>query len=163
MDTENGKNEKKYRDFYGKLREKINRWGKNGRLERKSGKWTDHFLQYLLVLPDLVHLLIRLFADRGVPALVKSYILAVFVYLISPIDLIPDFIPVLGFVDDLLVAVVVLNKIINSANDELLGKISSYWAGEDDVFVKVKEITALLNALSAQLPKALYNFLSRQK
>ncbi len=161
-DYERGDREKakKYNGFYLRLRRKINTWAQGGKLRKKSGKWTDHFLQYLLVLPDLVHLMIKLFTDRDVPKPVKGYLLVGFAYLISPIDIIPDFIPVAGFVDDLVVMVVVLNKIINSANAELLKKIETYWAGEDDVFQKIKEITALINGISAQIPKSLYNFMS---
>ena len=45
----------------------------------------------------------RLFRDPGVPRPAKAVLPAVLVYLASPIDLIPDFIPVLGQLDDLLV------------------------------------------------------------
>ncbi len=151
--------EKKYNDFYGKLRVRINKWATEGRLGKKTGRWTDHFLQYLLVLPDMVHLMIKLFFDRTVPAPIKGYILVAFAYLISPIDIIPDFIPVAGFVDDLLVLAVILNKIINASDEELLEKIRNLWAGEDDVFLKVKEIVNLLNDLSSQVPKAVYKFM----
>jgi uncharacterized membrane protein YkvA (DUF1232 family) len=153
------KKEKKYNDFYGKLRAKINKWATEGRLSKKSGRWTDHFLQYLLVLPDMVHLMIKLLFDRTVPAPIKGYILVAFAYLVSPIDIIPDFIPVAGFVDDLLIMAVILNKIINASDEELLEKIRNLWAGEDDVFMKVKEIVNLLNDLSSQVPKAVYKFM----
>lgn len=45
----------------------------------------------------------RLFRDPGVPAAAKAVMPGVLVYLASPIDIIPDFIPVLGQLDDLLV------------------------------------------------------------
>ncbi len=45
----------------------------------------------------------RMFHDPGVPALAKAVMPGVLVYLASPIDIIPDFIPVLGQLDDLLV------------------------------------------------------------
>lgn len=156
------KKEKEFKDFYQKVREKINRWLRSGKLDEKTGKWTDRFVQYLLIFPDLVYLLIKLFIDRGISTLIKSYILMVFVYLISPIDVIPDFIPVAGFVDDLLVLVIVLNKIINSSDKEVLAKIELYWAGEEDIFSKVKEMIALINELSAQIPKSIYNFMKKK-
>ena len=151
--------EKKYNDFYGKLRARINKWATEGKLDKRSGRWTDFFLQYLLVLPDIVHLMIKLFFDRTVPPPIKGYILVAFAYLVSPIDIIPDFIPAAGFVDDLLVLAIILNKIINTSDQELLEKIGNQWAGEDDVFMKVKEIVNLLNDLSSLVPKALYNFM----
>ncbi len=163
MDHNTKAKEKGYRDFYQQIREKINRWASDGKLLKKKGKWTDKFLQYLLVFPDMVYLTIKLFIDRKVPANVKGYILMLFVYLISPIDILPDFIPVLGFIDDLLVLVIVLNKIINSADKELLARIKSHWVGEDDIFAKVKEIIAVMNDISSQIPKALYSFMKRDK
>lgn len=157
------KKEKKYQDFYQKLREKISKWAKEDKLNKKTGKWTDKFVQYLLILPDVVHLMIKLLVDKEVSPLVKSYILMAFVYLISPIDIIPDFIPVAGFVDDLLVSIIILNKIINKVDTKTLYKIKTYWAGEDDIFVKVKEITSLINDLSSQIPKSILNFMKKKK
>ncbi len=157
------KKEKKYQDFYQKLREKIGKWAKEDKLNKKTGKWTDKFVQYLLILPDIVHLMIKLLVDKEVSPLTKSYILMAFVYLISPIDIIPDFIPVAGFVDDLLVSIIILNKIINTVDTQILYKIKTYWAGEDDIFVKVKEITSLINDLSSQIPKSILNFMKKKK
>lgn len=158
------KNEKKrYGDFYKKLRDKVNKWAKNGHLEKKSGKWTDYLVQYLLILPDMVHLMIKLFADRKVPKHYKGYILVVLAYLISPIDVIPDFIPVAGFIDDLVVMVVMLNKIINAGDEVMLERIKTHWAGKDDVFEKVKEIFAVINSLSAHIPGSLYTFMTGKK
>ncbi len=162
MDKAIEKKEKEVTDFYLKVREKINRWLRKGKLYQKTGKWSDRFVQYLLIFPDLIHLMIKLFVDREISPLIKSYILMVFIYLISPIDVIPDFIPVAGFVDDLLVLIVVLNKIINTADKEVLGKIKLNWAGEDDIFAKVKEIIALTNELSARIPKSIYNFMKKK-
>ena len=58
------KKEQQYSDFYKKLRKKINQWAQDGKLDKKRGKWTDKFLQYLLILPDMVYLMIKLFVDR---------------------------------------------------------------------------------------------------
>lgn len=156
------KKKEDYEDLYIRIRGKVNKWFAGGKLEKRTGRWTDHFLQYLLVLPDLVHLVIKLFFDRAVPNHFKGYLLMGLAYLVSPIDIIPDFIPVAGFVDDLLVQVIILNKIINSADDALLEKIDTYWAGKDDVFDKIKEIIALLNDMSSQVPKSLYNFIKKE-
>jgi uncharacterized membrane protein YkvA (DUF1232 family) len=84
-------------------------------------------------------------------------------YLVSPIDIVPDFIPAAGFIDDLLVMVIFLNKIINTADTKLLDKIKTLWAGEDDVFIKVKEIIAVMNEISSNIPKSIYKFMKRKK
>ncbi len=162
MEPLNETKEKRYTDFYQRLRMKINRWSKGGKLENKRGTWTDRFLQYLLILPDLVYLIIRLLLDRETPRRIKGLIIVALSYLVFPIDIIPDFIPVLGFIDDLLVIVIVLNKIINSAEPKVLDRLNALWAGEEDVIVKVKEITATMNDMSANIPKALYNFMKEE-
>ena len=162
MTDEIVKNGEKFEDFYQKLRTKINKLVKSGRLYKKKGKWTDHFLQYLLVLPDMAHLMIKLFIDKEVSNIIKGYLLVALAYLVFPFDIIPDFIPAAGFIDDLLVVVVFLNKIINSADTKLLDKIRILWAGEDDVFIKVKEIIAVMNQVSSNIPKALYKFMKRK-
>ncbi len=163
MSNEIVKNGKKFEDFYQKLRTKINKWIRSGRLYKKTGKWTDHFLQYLLVLPDMAHLMIKLFIDKEVPNIIKGYLLVALAYLVSPIDIVPDFIPVAGFIDDLMVLVIFLNKIINSADTKLLNKIKNLWAGEDDVFIKVKEIITVMNEISSNIPKSIYKFMKQKK
>lgn len=154
--------EKKFEDFYLRLREKINKWVKSGKIYKKTGKWTDNFLQYLLVFPDLVHLMIKLFLDKEISPTIKGYILIAMVYVISPIDIIPDFFPAVGFIDDLLVLVILFNKIVNSDEPKIKKKIKTYWAGEEDVYVKVKEIIGTMNELSSQIPKSIYNFMKKK-
>lgn len=151
-----------HKDFYQNLREKINKWTNEGKLKKRSGKWTDAFLQYLMVLPDIAHLMIKLLADKDINSLYKKYILLALVYLVSPIDFVPDILPVAGLIDDLLVMVIILNKIFNSKEPEILKKIKFYWAGEADVFIQVKEIIYILNEISSKLPKALYKFIKKK-
>ena len=153
----------KFDDFYKKIRKKITGWAQTGKFGEKSGKWMDPFVQYLLVFPDFVHLLIRLFSDKEVSPRIKGLIIVGFAYLISPIDVLPDFIPVFGFVDDLLVSVILLNKIINSSDENLKNKIACYWVGEEDVFLKVSEIISVMNELSARIPKSISGFFNKNK
>lgn len=150
-------------DFYLKIRKKITDWFEQGKLGKKSGKWMDGFVQYLLIFPDLVHLMIKLVGDKDVSPKTKGMIVIGFAYLISPIDVVPDFIPVFGFVDDLLITVILLNKIINTGDEELKKKIKTYWVGEDDIFLKIKEIVAAMNELSAQIPKSVSGFFDKHK
>lgn len=62
----------------------------------------------LRLAPDVARLLKRLAGDRAVPMGVRIWLVVLLVYLVSPIDLIPDFIPVLGYADDALVVVIAL-------------------------------------------------------
>ena len=84
------------------------------------------------------------------------------IYLISPLDFVPDIIPVAGFVDDLLILVIILNKIINTLDSKVKNKIKLYWAGEEDIFIQVKEILSILNELSSRIPKAFFKFIKKK-
>ena len=57
----------------------------------------------LLHLPNFARLYWRLFRDRRVPILPKALLVLVLVYVVSPLDVIPDFIPVIGEIDDVAV------------------------------------------------------------
>jgi len=67
----------------------------------------------LLALPRLVRMIAGLLADREVPAGVKVVLAAVAVYLASPVDLIPDFLPFVGYVDDVLLVAIVMDGLLN--------------------------------------------------
>jgi len=66
-------------------------------------------------LPDCAVLLKRLLADERVPRRAKVPLVLLIPYLASPIDLIPDFIPVLGYADDAIVVTVVLRSVVRRA------------------------------------------------
>ena len=80
----------------------------------------------LLALPRLGRMMISLAADREVPTAAKVVLAAMAVYLVSPIDLIPDFIPWLGYLDDVLLAAVVVDGVLNFIDRPLLLR---YWPG----------------------------------
>ncbi len=54
-------------------------------------------------LPDFARLYWRLFRDRRVPVLPKALLVLTCVYVVSPLDVIPDFVPVIGEADDVVV------------------------------------------------------------
>ncbi len=65
--------------------------------------FTGRFLQVLLHLPNFARLYWRLFRDWRVPILPKALLVLALVYVVSPLDVIPDFIPVIGEMDDIVV------------------------------------------------------------
>jgi uncharacterized membrane protein YkvA (DUF1232 family) len=69
------------------------------------------------VVPDLLRLVRDLIADRSVPLRVRIVLVGLLAWLVSPIDLIPDFIPILGPVDDLIVSVIVLRYVRRRLGD----------------------------------------------
>jgi uncharacterized membrane protein YkvA (DUF1232 family) len=77
-------------------------------------------------VPDCIVLFRRLLADPRIPRRRKLALIALLGYLASPIDLIPDFIPVVGLLDDALLVVLVLRFVLRSADDDLLAE---HWPG----------------------------------
>jgi uncharacterized membrane protein YkvA (DUF1232 family) len=67
----------------------------------------------LRLLPDVLRLIRRLAADPGLPRGVRIRIGALLVYLASPVDLIPDFIPLLGYADDAIIVTAVLRSVVH--------------------------------------------------
>ena len=77
-------------------------------------------------LPDLARLIVRLVREPTLPRAAKIALAAAALYLASPLDLIPDFIPIVGYVDDVLLAAVVVDGILNYVDR---GLILKYWPG----------------------------------
>jgi uncharacterized membrane protein YkvA (DUF1232 family) len=80
----------------------------------------------LRLLPDLLTLLRRLIADRGLPRGIRIRLVLLLVYLASPIDLVPDFLPVIGYADDAIIAALVLRSVIRKAGD---APLEQHWPG----------------------------------
>ncbi|NAS24797.1 DUF1232 domain-containing protein [Herbidospora sp. NEAU-GS84] len=94
----------------------------------------------LRVLPDVLRLIRRLAADRDLPRGVRVRLGLLLVYLAVPIDLIPDFIPVLGYADDAIVVVAVLRSVVRRAG---LPAVRAHWPGTDDGFEVVRRLTGM--------------------
>ena len=88
---------------------------------------------FVSALPQLAKLVVRLSRDPRIPVRVKRVAVALAVYAVFPVDLVPDFIPVVGLVDDLL-AVVVLAVLIESAPEEV---IAEHWDGEPEALRRI--------------------------
>lgn len=76
-------------------------------------------------------------------------------YLILPIDIIPDVIPVYGFVDDLIVLVIALNSFIDPSDPKIKKAIEEHWAGNDDLIDTIKHILEIFDSAVEFLPKKL--------
>ncbi len=72
----------------------------------------------LRLVPDTLRLLRRLSADRSLPRRLRLRLVLVIVYLVSPIDLIPDVIPVIGALDDAIVTLLVVRSVVRRAGVE---------------------------------------------
>ncbi len=103
--------------------------------------------ELLLALPRLARMLVALVADRDVPTAAKVVLAAVAVYLASPIDLIPDFIPLVGYLDDLLLAAVVVDGVLNFIDRPLLLR---YWPGSP---ASLERTAAVARRLARWVPR----------
>lgn len=124
-------------DFYKKIRNEIKEW-----IDTKSGKenrWAD----YILLAPDLFHLLIKLSLDKEVPLDKKVRIGAVIAYFILPLDFLPEILlgPA-GYLDDIFVSAYILNEMFNTIDPQI---ILRHWAGDRDLLNSVKTIIANAN------------------
>lgn len=94
----------------------------------------------LRMLPDLLRLIPRLARDKSLPRGVRVRLALLVVYLALPIDLIPDFIPVLGYADDAIVVTLVLRGVVRRAG---LAAVRAHWPGTDDGFDALARLTGL--------------------
>jgi uncharacterized membrane protein YkvA (DUF1232 family) len=120
--------------FYEDLRVKAKKW-----TNEKTGKVGGTLGEYLFMLPDFFILVSRLAVDKRVSAKNKLFVGGIIAYLILPLDIIPDFIPVIGYVDDLVLVVLGLNLILNEIDEKIL---RDNWSGEGDVLVQMQKISA---------------------
>ncbi|MBI4609844.1 MAG: DUF1232 domain-containing protein [Candidatus Rokubacteria bacterium] len=93
--------------------------------------------ELLLLLPNLARLVFGLATDPKVPASTKLALAAVAAYLASPVDLLPDFIPFVGYLDDVILVAVVLDGLLNHVDRAVL---LSHWPGDPGTLEKTATI-----------------------
>ena len=91
--------------------------------------WREVSMEAVLLIPNLVKLLMRLMRDPRVPIRRKVLVGAVIVYVVSPIDLIPDFIVGFGKLDDIVVLSVAINHLMAGAEATI---VEEHWDGSVD-------------------------------
>ncbi len=94
----------------------------------------------LRLLPDLLRLVRRLAADPALPRGARVRLVLLLVYLASPIDLVPDFIPVLGYADDALVVALVLRSVVRRAGPAPLAR---HWPGTPEGLRLIQQLAGL--------------------
>jgi uncharacterized membrane protein YkvA (DUF1232 family) len=78
------------------------------------------------LLPDTLRLVRRLSTDRTISRSTRWWIWALLIYLASPIDLVPDFVPVIGYADDAIITSFVLRHVIAQSGTT---KLREHWPG----------------------------------
>jgi uncharacterized membrane protein YkvA (DUF1232 family) len=102
----------------------------NGKLLREA----------LRLLPDLLGMLRRLATDPSAPRAVRMRLWLLLGYLAIPIDLVPDFVPVLGYADDAIVVSLVLRSVVRRAGAPA---IQRHWRGTDAGLAAVGRLAGL--------------------
>lgn len=93
--------------------------------------------EVLAIVPDVLRLLRSLIGDRSAPLDVRVVLVGLVAWIISPIDLIPEFVPVLGPIDDIVVAVVAMRFVRRRMGVEDLRRRWSGSAAGFDLLVRV--------------------------
>ncbi len=102
-------------------------------------------------LPNYVRLLFGLLRDRRVATVDKLLVGAAIAYIIAPVDLIPDWIPFLGEVDDVFLLVTALQRLIANAGRTV---VTQYWVG-DPAELGAMNLRNVLTAAAFFLPRRL--------
>jgi len=95
-------------------------------------------LAWISVVPDCIVLFKRLLGDPEVPRSRKIILLAILAYLVLPIDIIPDFIPVIGQLDDIIITVFLLRRLLKSIGAD---KVRSHWPGSEKSLSRILKLT----------------------
>ena len=96
--------------------------------------------EMLRLLPDVVRLVRRLAADATLPRGVRVRLWLLLGYLALPIDLVPDFVPVLGYADDAVVVALVLRSVVRRAGSDAVRR---HWPGSPEGLAAVQRLAGI--------------------
>ena len=100
----------------------------------------------LLFLPRLAAMIVKLLADPEVSALDKALLGAVVLYIVSPLDILPDFVPVIGQLDDIYLVALCLLRLLNRSGE---AKLRQHWDGPENI---VQVLTTVTDFATRYLP-----------
>lgn len=103
--------------------------------------------EIIRLVPDLLRLLRSIIADRNAPLDVRLVLIGLLVWIVSPIDLIPEFIPVIGPLDDVVVAVVALRYTRRRLG---MDNIRARWVGTPEGFELLSRVLGGGSSVRAQ-------------
>jgi uncharacterized membrane protein YkvA (DUF1232 family) len=125
--------------FYDRMRQSIRKYlEKKGSVAGKTG-------EYLLLVPDIFILLWRLLNDPRVNAKHKVMLGSGLAYYLFPLDLIPEaFLGPLGYVDDLVFGVYMLNALLFDTDPAVLRE---HWSGKEDILDTIRKVITAADTL----------------
>ncbi|MGI6434328.1 MAG: YkvA family protein [Syntrophomonadaceae bacterium] len=105
----------------------------------------------LFFIPNLLKMVYRLLKDEAVSHTDRLLLLGTATYVVSPWDFLPDMIPALGQVDDLLLLALVLKRLMNSVSYE---RLEQYWDGSEPL---LKLMNRVLDLSRHVIPHNIYD------
>jgi uncharacterized membrane protein YkvA (DUF1232 family) len=107
------------------------------------------------MMPNIIKLISRLLRDPRVPRRAKISLGLSLAYVISPIDIIPEVIPVVGWADDVIIVMFAIDSLIERAGEEV---IAEHWDGPGDLLSLVRDVVGLSRNF---VPKRISQILDR--
>ena len=92
------------------------------------------------MVPDVIRLTRRLASDRSLPRGVRVRLWLLVGYLLSPIDIVPDFVPVVGYADDAVIVAVILRTVVRHAGADA---VTHHWPGTEEGLSAVKRLAGI--------------------
>lgn len=111
----------------------------------------------VLLLPNIVKLVGRLLTDPRVPRRSKIALGAAAAYVASPIDLIPEVIPVIGWADDIVFLMMAIDSLIDRSGPEI---VEEHWDGPGDLLSLVEDVMGLARSVVPRKVRALFDRLT---
>jgi len=106
--------------------------------------------QWLMLLPNVLRLTYDLIKDPRTPRRAKITLCAAYAYFLNPIDLIPDWIPVLGYLDDFVIAMLLLDGLLNQVDRRL---VEEHWRGSPEMLRRAGKVARYLSIFVPQFIK----------
>ena len=94
----------------------------------------------LRLLPDVLRLVKRLASDPALSRGVRIRLVLLLAYLALPIDLVPDFIPIVGYADDAIIVAAVLRSVVRRAG---VDAVRRHWPGTDEGYAALARLTGV--------------------
>lgn len=121
---------------------------------KEKGEMKGRMSSFLMFLPNMFRLLGRLIKDSRVPMAEKALFAAAIVYVIMPLDFIPDVFPFIGQVDDVYLVALTLLRLINKTDEQV---VREHWSGGGDI---ISLADSIANIAPMLLPKRVTRVLS---
>ena len=126
------------------------------RQDLDQGLAQEKIKESLMLIPNYLKLIYRLLRDGRVMATEKAMLMATAIYVVSPLDILPDIVPFLGQVDDILLVALILQRFMNSVDRHVLYE---HWDGNVALLNSIEQVLSYARFL---LPSGVYNKIVRK-